>query len=148
MGGKRSALGLPAALALGLFAALAEIVPVIGPILGAVPALLLALGAGGGTFAWTVVLFVAVQRVESNLLQPLLQKRMAYVPPVLLLLSVVAVGGAGPQRPRARRAHHGGRLCRRAEALRPPDLGQRGAGPRRGEAGACGNVMAAHVSLS
>ncbi len=86
------ALGLPAALALGLFAASTEIVPVIGPILGAVPALLLALGVGGGTFAWTVLLFVAVQQVESNLLQPLLQKRMADVPPVLLLLSVVAIG--------------------------------------------------------
>lgn len=86
------ALGLPAALALGLFAALAEIVPVVGPIIGAVPVLLLAMGAGLGTFAWTAVLLLAVQQVESNLLQPLLQKRMADVPPVLLLLSVVAVG--------------------------------------------------------
>ena len=86
------ALGLPAALALGLFAALTEIVPVIGPIFGAVPALLLALGVGGGTFVWTALLFIAVQQVESNLLQPLLQKRMADVPPVLLLLSVVVVG--------------------------------------------------------
>jgi predicted PurR-regulated permease PerM len=86
------AIGLPAPLALGLFAALTEIVPVIGPILGAVPALLLALGAGAGIFAWTALLYVAVQQVESNLLQPLLQKRMADVPPVLLLLSVVAVG--------------------------------------------------------
>jgi predicted PurR-regulated permease PerM len=86
------ALGLPAALALGLFAALTEIVPVVGPIIGAVPALLLALGAGGGTLLWTVLLFLAVQQIESNVLQPLLQKRMADVPPVLLLLSVVAVG--------------------------------------------------------
>ena len=86
------ALGLPAALALGLFAALTEIVPVVGPIIGAVPALLLAVGVGGSTLAWTAVLFLAVQQVEANLLQPLLQKRMADVPPVLLLLSVVAVG--------------------------------------------------------
>lgn len=86
------ALGLPAALALGLFAGLAEIVPIVGPIIGAVPALLLALGAGGETLLWTVLLFAAVQQVESNLLQPLLQKRMADVPPILLLLSVVAIG--------------------------------------------------------
>lgn len=86
------ALGLPAPLALGLFAALTEVVPVVGPVLGAVPALLLAVGAGGGTFLWTVLLYVAVQQVESNLLQPVLQRRMADVPPVLLLLSVVAVG--------------------------------------------------------
>jgi predicted PurR-regulated permease PerM len=86
------ALGLPAPLALGLFAALTEVVPVVGPIIGAVPALLLAVGAGLGTFLWTLALFLAVQQVESNLLQPLLQKRMADVPPVLLLLSVVAIG--------------------------------------------------------
>lgn len=86
------ALGLPAALALGLFAAVAEVVPVVGPIIGAVPALLLALGLGGSTVLWTVLLFVAVQQIEANLLYPLLQKRMAEVPPVLLLLSVVGVG--------------------------------------------------------
>jgi predicted PurR-regulated permease PerM len=86
------AIGLPAPLALGLFAALAEIVPVIGPIIGAVPALLLALGGSGTTVLWTVLLFLAVQQLEANLLQPLLQQRMADVPPVLLLLSVVAVG--------------------------------------------------------
>ena len=64
----------------------------VGPIIGAVPALLLAVGVGGRAFAWTLAFFIAVQQVESNLLQPLLQKRMADVPPVLLLLSVVAVG--------------------------------------------------------
>jgi predicted PurR-regulated permease PerM len=86
------ALGLPAPIALALFATLTEIVPVIGPIIGAVPALLVALGQGGSTFLWTLLLFAAVQHVEANLLQPMLQKRMADVPPVLLLLSVVAVG--------------------------------------------------------
>lgn len=86
------ALGLPAPLALGLFSALTEVVPVVGPILGAVPALLLAVGAGGSTFLWTLLMYVAIQQVESNLLQPVLQRRMADVPPVLLLLSVVAVG--------------------------------------------------------
>jgi predicted PurR-regulated permease PerM len=86
------ALGLPAPIALALFATLTEIVPVIGPIIGAVPALLVALGQGGSTFLWTLLLFAAVQQVEANLLQPMLQKRMADVPPVLLLLSVVAVG--------------------------------------------------------
>ncbi len=39
-----------------------------------------------------MLLYIAVQQVESNLLQPLLQRRMADVPPVLLLLSMVAVG--------------------------------------------------------
>lgn len=85
-------IGLPSPLALALFAALVEFVPVIGPIVGAVPALLLALTQGGGAFLWTLLLFVAIQQVESNLIMPLVEKRMVQMPPALLLFSVVAVG--------------------------------------------------------
>ena len=85
-------LGLPSPLALGLFAGLAEFVPLIGPILGAVPALLLAMADGGGTFFWTAVLFIAIQQVESNLIMPLVEQRLVSLPPALLLFAVVAVG--------------------------------------------------------
>ncbi|WP_207481268.1 AI-2E family transporter [Arenibaculum pallidiluteum] len=86
------AVGLPGPLALGLFAALAEFVPVIGPIVGAVPALLLALTQGLGPFAWTLGLFLAVQQLESNVITPILEKRMVSLPPALLVLSVAAFG--------------------------------------------------------
>jgi predicted PurR-regulated permease PerM len=86
------ALGLPAPLALGLFAAVTEFVPVVGPFLGAIPALLLALGLGFDSVAWTALLFLAVQQMESNLIAPLAQQRMAEVPSVLLLFAVVAIG--------------------------------------------------------
>lgn len=85
-------IGLPAPLALGLFAGLAEFVPVIGPFLGAVPALLLALPLGLETVLWTAGLFIVVQQIESNLVMPLVQKRLVDVPPALLLLAVVAFG--------------------------------------------------------
>jgi predicted PurR-regulated permease PerM len=85
-------IGLPAPLALGLFAGLAEFVPVIGPIVGAVPALLLALSQGGNAVLWTVLLFVAVQQLESNVIEPLVQRRMVEIPPALLLFAVLAVG--------------------------------------------------------
>jgi predicted PurR-regulated permease PerM len=94
-------IGLPAPVALGLFAAVTEFVPIIGPFVGAVPALLLALGQGGGTdggwlgshvVLWTALLFLVVQQVESNLIAPQMQRRMAEVPPVLLLFAVVAIG--------------------------------------------------------
>jgi predicted PurR-regulated permease PerM len=85
-------LGLPAPLALGLFAAVTEFVPVVGPFVGAVPALLLALGQGGNAVLWTGLLFLAVQQAESNLIAPLAQQRMAEIPASLLLFAVVAIG--------------------------------------------------------
>ena len=86
-------LGLPSPLALGLFAGLAGFVPLLGSIAGAVPALLLALANGGVMLClWTALLFVAIQQVESNMITPLVEKRLVSLPPALLLFAVVAVG--------------------------------------------------------
>lgn len=86
------AIGLPAPIAIGIFAALCEFVPVIGSILGAVPALLLALTMGSDTVLWTLALFVAIQQLEGAVIAPLVTERMVSIPPTLLLLSVVAFG--------------------------------------------------------
>jgi predicted PurR-regulated permease PerM len=86
------AIGLPAPLALALFAALTEFVPIIGPVAGSVPALLLALAQGGDAVWWTAALYIAVQQVESNMIVPMVQQRMASIPPAVLLFAVVAVG--------------------------------------------------------
>jgi len=86
------ALGLPSPLALGLFAGLANVVPVVGAIAGAVPPLLLALAEGGSTVLWTALLFLAIQQLESNMIMPIVERRMVSIPPALLLFAVVAVG--------------------------------------------------------
>jgi predicted PurR-regulated permease PerM len=85
-------IGLPSPLALGLFAGLAEFIPVVGPVLGAVPVLLLALTQGAGHFAWALALVLAVQQLEANMITPMIQQRMVEVPPALLLFSIVAFG--------------------------------------------------------
>ena len=86
-------LGLPAPLALGIFAGMAEFVPIVGPIVGAVPALLLAATGGLSTVLWTLLLFLGIQQVESNLVAPLVQERMVAIPPALLVLGVGLFGG-------------------------------------------------------
>ena len=85
-------IGLPAPLALGLFAALTEFVPTIGPVIGAVPALLLSLTQGGTVLLWTLLLFLGVQQLESNVITPMVQRRMVSMPPALLLFAVLAFG--------------------------------------------------------
>lgn len=83
-------IGLPGPLALGVFAGLAEFIPVIGPILGAVPALIFAATQDLSTFVWTVLLFVAIQQLESNIITPVVQRRVASIPPALSLFAVFA----------------------------------------------------------
>ena len=87
-----AAIGLPAPLALGLIAGLTEFVPILGPIIGALPAVLVALGFDGSTIIWTILLYIAVQQIEANLITPVLQRRIVSIPPALLLLSFVALG--------------------------------------------------------
>lgn len=85
-------IGVPSALALGLIAGLADFVPVIGPIVAAVPALLIALTQGNDVVLLTLALYVVVQQIEGNLVMPLVQQRVGDLPPALLLFAVVAAG--------------------------------------------------------
>jgi predicted PurR-regulated permease PerM len=86
------AIGLPSPLALGLFAGLAQFVPVVGAVVGAVPAVLLALSQGGAVLLWTVVAFVIIQQIESNLITPVVEERLVNIPPFLLLIGIMAAG--------------------------------------------------------
>jgi predicted PurR-regulated permease PerM len=79
-------LGIPAALALGLLAGLLEFIPYFGPILSAVPALMLALVISPAKALWVVLLYVGIQQAEANLVLPLLMKGMVQLPPALTLL--------------------------------------------------------------
>ncbi|MFG1464360.1 AI-2E family transporter [Xanthobacter sp. DSM 24535] len=87
-----SFIGIPSAFALGLFAGLAEFVPMIGPFAAAVPALLLAFTVGYEEATWTLLLFLVVQQLEGNLISPLLQQEMVSLPPAVSLFAVVAFG--------------------------------------------------------
>lgn len=85
-------LGVPVAFGLALIAALLDFVPIIGPIVAAVPAVLLAFTVSPQVGLATMALFVVVQQVESNVLQPLIQQRAVDLPPALLLFSLFGVG--------------------------------------------------------
>jgi predicted PurR-regulated permease PerM len=85
-------IGLPSAFALGLIAGLLDFVPFIGPVLGAFPAVLIASTVDGMTMLWTVLLFVLIQQIESNVVFPLVGKRMVSLPPALALFAIVASG--------------------------------------------------------
>ncbi|NNM72518.1 AI-2E family transporter [Enterovirga aerilata] len=86
------AIGVPYALALGLFAGLVEFIPYLGPILSAGTAILVALGTDPTLVLWTIGLFIVVQQSENNILQPLIQKSQVEIPPVLLIVVLFGMG--------------------------------------------------------
>ncbi|KAB7768863.1 AI-2E family transporter [Xanthomonas maliensis] len=86
------ALGIPGALALGIIAGMLDFVPIVGPIVAAVPAILLGFTVSPQMALATAALFVIVQQIEGNLLLPLIQQRSVDLPPVLLLFSLFGIG--------------------------------------------------------
>jgi len=80
------------ALGLGVIAGVTNLIPFFGPVLGAVPALIVAIAQGGWTFLWVFLLFVIIQNVETYVLDPLLVGSSVKVHPLYQLLAVV--GGA------------------------------------------------------
>src|SRR5512135_1610997 len=85
-------LGVPLALGLALVMGLAEFVPLFGPIMAAVPGILMAFTKGPTLALYALLLYVAIQQVEGNLITPLIQRWAVALPPALGLLSIVAFG--------------------------------------------------------
>lgn len=86
-----SLLGMPEfSLGLGAIAGVTNLIPFIGPVLGAIPALIVAVAKGGWIFLWVLVLFIIIQNVETYILDPLLVGSSVGVHPLYQLLSVLA----------------------------------------------------------
>lgn len=86
------ALGMRSALVLGLIAGLLEFIPFAGPIIAAVPAVLLALAVSPELALWVVLLYLVVQQFEGNVLTPLVQQYAVDLPGAVLLFSLIGFG--------------------------------------------------------
>lgn len=84
-------LGVPYAFVLGVFAGMAELIPMLGPILGAVPAVLVALFQPFPLVLWVVLAFIVIQQLESNLLVPRISGHAVGLHPLAAML-VLLVG--------------------------------------------------------
>ena len=85
-------IGLPNALVLALVAGVFEAVPIIGPLLGAVPAALVALSIGPDKLIWVIVATAVIQQLENSLLVPRIMKKAVGVNPFVTLLALFAFG--------------------------------------------------------
>lgn len=96
MGAVYTLLGLPGALLLGLIAALTEAIPIVGPLLGAIPAVLVAATVSPELALLVAVIYMVLQILEGSVLVPLVMRNTVGISPLLVLLSLLigaAVGG-------------------------------------------------------
>ncbi len=93
-------LRLPNAFLLALIAGLFEAVPMVGPILGAIPAVLVALSMSPTTVIWVIISTLIIQQIENNLLVPRIMNKVVGVNPFISILSIstftslYGIGGA------------------------------------------------------
>ncbi|RZT00037.1 AI-2E family transporter [Aquimarina brevivitae] len=87
-----SILGIPLALTLAIFATLVTFIPNFGPILSLIPAFLIAFTIGADYAVYVCILYAAIQALESNIITPMIQRKMISFPLALVLMAQVVLG--------------------------------------------------------
>ncbi|HEY8817936.1 MAG TPA: AI-2E family transporter, partial [Candidatus Limnocylindrales bacterium] len=87
--------GVPGALLLGLIAALAEAIPIVGPLLGAIPAVLVAATVSTQLALLVGGIYIVIQLIEGSVLVPLVMRNTIGISPLLVLLSLLVGSAAG-----------------------------------------------------
>ncbi|MBI2611267.1 AI-2E family transporter [Candidatus Gottesmanbacteria bacterium] len=94
------ALKIPYALPLALLAGLLEIVPIIGPIIAAIPGILVAFTISPFHALITTGAYILIQQLEANLVVPFVMKKAVGLPPLVTIIALMAgakisgIGGA------------------------------------------------------
>jgi predicted PurR-regulated permease PerM len=86
-------LGVPYFFVLGLLAGIGELIPMVGPILSAIPAIIVALTVSPGMALGVGAFFLAQQQFENHLLVPKLMERQVGVSAVTVIIALL-VGGS------------------------------------------------------
>lgn len=84
--------GIQSALALGVLAGLANMVPYLGSVLAAVVTLVVASAQGWEYVGWAAGVMFAVQQIESNVITPLVVGRAVSIPPATGMFAIIAIG--------------------------------------------------------
>jgi predicted PurR-regulated permease PerM len=84
-----SLMGVKFALIMGILAMLLEIVPIVGPVLAAIPAVLLAFLQDPGLGLWVVIFYVAVQQLENHILVPIVLGKTTGLNPVVVIMALL-----------------------------------------------------------
>ena len=85
-------MGVQLSLGLGLWAGVTELIPIVGPWLGAVPALIIVGATRPDLLAWVAFVYFIVQQIENNLLVPRIQGNAVDLHPAMIILLLATAG--------------------------------------------------------
>lgn len=88
-------LGVDYALLLALVAGLTEFLPVIGPIIGGIPAVFIAFNQSPWLALWVLCLYVLIQRMENDFLVPRVMQKAVGINPVVSIIAILIGGKIG-----------------------------------------------------
>ena len=84
-------IGIPYALLLSVFTAIAEIIPIFGSLIAGTVAVIVGYSTGGVALGAIVAgLYIVVNQFESNLIYPLIVKKIVGIPPLLVIVALIA----------------------------------------------------------
>jgi predicted PurR-regulated permease PerM len=84
-----SVIGVPFSLVLGVIAGIFEVIPFVGPILGAIPAVLVALLSDPASAIWVALAFFAIQQIENLILAPRIAGESVQLHPAMVMVVIV-----------------------------------------------------------
>jgi len=83
-------LGVPFAPALALIAGITEAIPIVGPLIGAVPAVIVGFTVSPVTGLLVAALYVVIQGLENNVLVPKIMSSNVGLNPLVIIIAIVA----------------------------------------------------------
>jgi predicted PurR-regulated permease PerM len=86
-------LGVPYFYVLALIAGIGELIPIVGPLLAAIPAVVVAFSVSPATALGVAVFFFLQQQVENHVLVPKVMSRQVGISPVLVIMALL-IGGS------------------------------------------------------
>lgn len=85
-------LGVEFSIGLGLWAGITELIPILGPWLGAVAGIIVVLATDPGLVVWVALIYFIVQQLENNLLVPRIQGSAVDIHPGMVIILLTVAG--------------------------------------------------------
>jgi len=79
---------------IGIFAGLANMIPYVGPVAGAIPAIIVVIVNGGSIYMvlYVIIAFALIQLIDNIVLQPLVMSRSVNLHPLAIVLAILVAG--------------------------------------------------------
>src|SRR5215212_7476200 len=87
-------IGIPGEIFLGIFSGIVEVVPYFGPIISAIPPMLLALVGNPLDALWVALAFLVIQQAEGNVITPLVIHEATSLHQVVVVAAITLAGAA------------------------------------------------------